>query len=388
MSSQSQPVVTIINRHYPPNPGITGESAWDLAKYLSQKNIDVQVVHINRTSEGGGERREAFGKVFKINSIYTGENEAIRFIAAFFDAFALVIKSILIRKKGIVICMTSPPMLAFWGGILFKLCSVPWFFWSMDLFPESFYAGGKISNQNIFYKWIKKLSYLFEPNALIAMGYKQAEYILHQYKKPIDTMVLPCGVITQQHINNQAPNWRTDDTKIYFGYCGNVGIAHDERLIVEMANAINPSKHQLILALYGVKANILKAQLKNLPGVVLVDNVPRSQLHFIDVHLVCLMQKWTHCAVPSKAVSSICAGGTILFLGDEESDNWFMLQNAGWHIQPTDSIKNQVQFFLENTTTESIQSKKQNAISLATNLSALVNTTYQQIAEMIQKKSN
>jgi hypothetical protein len=383
MSSQSQPIVTIINRHYPPNPGITGESAWDLANYLHQKNIDVQVVHINRTSEGGGERREPFGKVFKINSIYTGDNEAIRFVAAFVDAFTLVIKSISIRKKGIVICMTSPPMLAFWGSILFKLFNVPWFFWSMDLFPESFYAGGKISNQNILYKWIKKLSYSFAPKALIAMGYKQAEYINQQYKKPINTMVLPCGVITQQHINHEKPNWRTDESKIYFGYCGNVGIAHDERLIIELANAINPAKHQLILALYGVKANVLKEQLKNLEGVILVDNVPRSQLHFIDVHLVCLMQKWTHCAVPSKAVSSICAGGTILFLGDEASDNWFMLQNAGWRIHPTDSIKNQVDDFLKNITAESIYLKKQNAKTLANDLAAVVNTTYRQIADIV-----
>ena len=28
------PALTIVNRHYPPNPGITGESAWDLARYL------------------------------------------------------------------------------------------------------------------------------------------------------------------------------------------------------------------------------------------------------------------------------------------------------------------------------------------------------------------
>lgn len=385
MADTPKPVVTIINRHYPPNPGITGEAAWDLAKYLDTKNIDVQIVHINRTSDGGGERREPFGKIYKVGSIYTGQNEAIRFVAAIFDSVSLLAKAIGIRKGGMVICMTSPPMLAFWGGILFKLFNVPWFFWSMDLFPESFYADGKISDKNLFYKIVKKISYAFKPKALIAMGYKQAEYINEQYKKPVETLVLPCGVITQQHINNEKPVWRTDDSKIYFGYCGNIGLAHDERSVVELANSINPAKHQLILALYGVKAETLKSQLKNIEGVILVDSVPRSQLHFIDVHLVCLMEKWTHAAVPSKAVSSICSGGSILFLGSEKSDNWFMLQKAGWHLKPSESIKMQIDDLLSDISIEKINQKKNEAKILAIELSNLVNNTYQQIAEKIKK---
>ncbi|MFM2225721.1 MAG: hypothetical protein RJA07_1923 [Bacteroidota bacterium] len=383
MVNQQKPVVTIINRHYPPNPGITGEAAWDLAKYLDAKNIAVQIVHINRTSEGGGERREPFGTIYKVSSIYTGKNETIRFVAAIFDSVSLLAKAIGVRKKGVIICMTSPPMLAFWGGLFFKLFNVPWFFWSMDLFPESFYADGKISNTNSFYKIVKKISYAFKPKALIAMGYKQAEYINAQYNKPVETLVLPCGVITQQHINNEKPIWRTDDSKIYFGYCGNIGLAHDERSVVELAKAINSTKHQLILALYGVKAEALKAQLKNIDGVILVDNVPRSQLHFIDVHLVCLMDKWTHAAVPSKAVSSICAGGSILFLGNENSDNWFMLQRAGWRLNPDESIQHQIENLLADISFEKINSKKAEAKLLAIELSKLVTTTYQQIAEKI-----
>lgn len=386
MANNKKPVVTIINRHYPPNPGITGEAAWDLAKYLDTQNIDVQIVHINRTSEGGGERREPFGKIYKVGSIYTGQNEAVRFIAAIFDSISLLAKAIGVRKNGVVICMTSPPMLAFWGGILFKIFNVPWYFWSMDLFPESFYADGKISDTNPFYKIVKEISYAFKPKALIAMGYKQAEYVNSQYKNPVDTLVLPCGVITQQHINNEKPVWRTDDSKIYFGYCGNIGLAHDERSVVELANSINPTRHQLILALYGVKAEKLKAQLKNIEGVTIVDNVPRSQLHFIDVHLVCLMEKWTHAAVPSKAVSSICAGGSILFLGNENSDNWFMLQRAGWRLNPNESIKNQIEDLLRNISIKEINTKKAEAKSLAIELSNLVNNTYNEIA--VKVKSN
>ncbi|MEN9522826.1 MAG: hypothetical protein RL065_1203 [Bacteroidota bacterium] len=383
MANQPKKIVTIINRHYPPNPGITGEAAWDLAKYLDTQNIDVQIVHINRTSEGGGERREPFGKIYKVGSIYTGQNETIRFIAAIFDSISLLTKAIGVRKKGVIICMTSPPMLAFWGGMFFKLFNVPWYFWSMDLFPESFYADGKISNTNPFYKIVKKISYAFKPSALIAMGYKQAEYINSQYNKPVETLVLPCGVITQQHINNEKPFWRTDDSKIYFGYCGNIGLAHDERSVVELAQSLNPNKHQLILALYGVKAEGLKSQLKNIEGVIIVDNVPRSQLHFIDVHLVCLMTKWTHAAVPSKAVSSICSGGSILFLGNENSDNWYMLQKAGWRLNPQESIKHQIEEILNDISIEKINSKKAEAKVLATDLSNLVTTTYRKIAEKV-----
>jgi hypothetical protein len=69
-----KPTLTIVNRHYPPNPGITGESAWDLAKYLiDHHNIAVQIVHIDRTYDGGGAVREPVGKTFPVQTIYTGK---------------------------------------------------------------------------------------------------------------------------------------------------------------------------------------------------------------------------------------------------------------------------------------------------------------------------
>ena len=63
--------ITIVNRHYPPNLNITGENAWDLANYLIEKHqIDVAIVHIDRSYEGGGNKRIPVGKTVAIKTIY------------------------------------------------------------------------------------------------------------------------------------------------------------------------------------------------------------------------------------------------------------------------------------------------------------------------------
>ncbi|MCU0326164.1 MAG: hypothetical protein MUF45_13060 [Spirosomaceae bacterium] len=112
--------ITIVNRHYPPNLGITGESAWDLAKYLIEKHqAEVHIVHINRSYDGGGQMREPVGITHKINTIYEGKNKFLRFIAGPLDGFLLILKAIKL-KKGTIICMTSPPLLPFWAWICFQ----------------------------------------------------------------------------------------------------------------------------------------------------------------------------------------------------------------------------------------------------------------------------
>jgi hypothetical protein len=120
---------------------------------------------------------------------------------------------------------------------------------------------------------------------------------------------------------------------------------------------------------------------ENKKGITILKSVPRNELHFIDIHLVTLLNTWTHVAVPSKAVSSICSGSTILFCGNKESDNWYLLQNAGWLIEDNQQLKEQVKSTLASITTVQIQVKKQKADEIAQNLSRLIATSYDTIAQ-------
>lgn len=376
--------ITIVNRHYPPNLGITGESAWDLAKYLIEKHqIEVHIVHINRSYDGGGQMREPVGITHKINTIYEGKNKFLRFIAGPLDGLLLILKAIRL-KKGTIICMTSPPLLPFWASVLFSIFKRDWVLWSMDLFPEGFVSTGQIKESNWIYRQIIRLTYRNAPKRLIALGPKQASFLETKYNKSIPQIILPCGVLLNQERDNAQPSWKKNDDKIYLGYAGNVGDAHSDDFLISVIKNINPNKHHLVLALYGTKAeNVLKFA-KNRDGITILKNIPRSQLHFIDIHLVSLLKTWTHVAVPSKAISSVCAGGSILFCGSSESDSWYLNQSAGWLIDENSEIENQVKHFLEKITPEEVNTKRQNAEKVVIDLNNYLLNAYEEIARMSQ----
>lgn len=377
--------LTIVNRHYPPNPGITGESAWDLAQYLiDYHDFEVRIVHVKRSDLGGGAVREPIGKTFSIPTLYKGKKGVLKLVAGFFDGFFLIIKTLQVRR-GLVLCMTSPPLLPFWASWLFPLFGVRWALWSMDLFPEGFAADDVIKASNPIYRFVHWVTYRFAPSALFALGPNQASYVQNSYGKKIPTTIIPCGVLLNQPIDPHLPTWRLNDDKIYFGYAGNLGDAHSDTFLLALIQHLNPQKHHLILALYGTKAEKVLSVAQQKEGITILKNIPRSQLCFIDIHLVSLLTKWTHIAVPSKAMSSIGAGGSILFCGSKEADTWALLQEAGWYIDENDNIDNQVELYMKNITLQDVKKRKEAAQKVSTQLKELLIKGYEEIATFTQK---
>jgi hypothetical protein len=381
MSDNSQkrpPVITIVNRHYPPNPGITGESAWDMARYLIEKyQAEVHIVYIDRTYDGGGQIRQPVGILHPVNTIYEGKNGLLRLISGTLDGLLLILKARKL-KKGKIIVMTSPPLLPFWARWFLK----DWVLWSMDLFPEGFASAGTVKSTNFIYRWILKQTYRVAPQHLIALGPNQAAFVKQSFGQAIPTTILPCGVLFHQQNDPDKPEWKKPDGKIYFGYCGNLGQAHSDEFLMQFIDNMDSGKHQLILAIYGEKAEKVLAYAQNRQGITILKSVPRSQLHFIDVHLVSLLQEWTHIAVPSKAVSSICAGASMLFCGNKEADTWALLHKAAWLIEENDQIDAQIRDFLANLTIEEMQQKRANARELIRDLQTMVVDAYEDVKKL------
>lgn len=372
--------MTIVNRHYPPNPGITGESAWDLARYLiEQHGLEVVVVHIDRTYDGGGAIRQPVGETHAVKTIYQGKNGLIRLLAGFLDGFFLIRKAIKVRKGPLVI-MTSPPMLPFWASLLLR--KTPYWLWSMDLFPEGFAAEGKVGVKNPVYQWVIRQTYRNPPQQLIALGPRQAAHVLAKYGRKIPTTVLPCGVLMHQERDPNRPNWRTEnDGMIYLGYAGNIGQAHSAEFLKSVILNLDPRRFRLVLALYGTKAEAIWAVANGREGIIRLTNIPRSQLHYLDVQLVSLLPEWTHIAVPSKAMSAIGSGSPILFCGDPDSDSYVLLQEAAFLIDAHQNINQQVVDFYETINPETVAEYKVKAQQVALNLQQMVRQAYDEIVK-------
>ncbi|WP_255157723.1 hypothetical protein [Siphonobacter sp. BAB-5385] len=277
--------------------------------------------------------------------------------------------------------MTSPPLLPFWASLFLKRKN--WILWSMDLFPEGFAADGKIKPTNRLYRWILKKTYENAPKALIALGPNQAELLRRNYQQSIPTILLPCGVLVDQSRDKTRPDWHSDDTKIYLGYAGNVGEAHSAEFLESVIRQFNPEQQQLVLALYGTKAEGLLKLAEGKSGITILKSIPRAQLHWLDIQLVSLLPQWTHIAVPSKAVSAICSGSPILFCGSKEADTWELLRDAAWLINTDEELDTQVKQVLDSLTHSEIEDKKRSARLVSRRLNEMVDQAYQSIEKLI-----
>lgn len=373
--------VTFVTRYYPPNPNINGESICDMANYLHEHfSIESTIITTDRSFEGGGSKREPAGRVIRLKTLFRSQHPVLRFLTFLYDGFSLIRHS-LKYKDSLIVVSTSPPLLPVWVSLLYGK-NVKWALWAFDLFPEGFAATGTIGAGNPFYNWVIRKTYDSSPARLIALGPRQAAYIHRQFGRELPTSILPCGVFFYQDKSDIPPAWY-DPGKITLGYCGNVHEAHNPGFIKAVIDQIDPTQHQLILALYGSKAPEVKAYAQGKPGVILTDHVPRNQLHFIDVHLVSLTVRWTHIAVPSKAVSAIAMGSPILFCGSPDSDNWYMFREAGWLIEEQGDLPAQARNFVQSLTRADIDAKKTKTGAIYEGLKQQVLEAYKEVAKEI-----
>jgi hypothetical protein len=199
MAVQDGITVNIINRNYAPSPGITGESAAELALYLIKKNIVVNVISVNANYAGGADVKVPVGNVHKVKTFYNGKGKLLRLLGNLYEGFLLIRKSNSL-KPDVTICMTDPPLLNMWASILLGK-KRKWFLWSMDLYPEAFVAGKLVSKTSPVYKLIDKLTSRSKPAHVIALGNYQADYIKTRTNGNFSYTILPCGIYNKQSEN-------------------------------------------------------------------------------------------------------------------------------------------------------------------------------------------
>lgn len=380
--------IHIVNRYYPPNPAVTGEDASKMAAHLLNCLADVAVTvdYIDTPYLGGGSNITPAGNFAALQPVYKGRNKLLRFLGNFLEGRRLIKTAL--ANADIIIALTDPPLMNYWSGSLCRKKGVPWIYWSLDLYPDAFASAGLVSRNNPFYQYFDASVRKNAPDLFVALGREQARFIQKKFSRDIPYIVLPCG-IHNARANETRPDWRRDEGKIYFAYAGNLGEAHSHDFLIDFVRCLDPNKHRCILALYGSGASSVLREAKDNPAVEIVTAINRKDLHFVDVHLVSLKPDWTHICVPSKAVSAVCAGGTILFNGSEGADTWQMLHDAGWLVQECenrDTRMREIRSLLkELSVPQTLSEKKEHAMLLKRELFDLESHAYKSIVEWITK---
>lgn len=350
MGGETRTSVTIVNGNYPPMPGVTGESASELAWYLENYgSCDVSIVTLTTGYQGGGGSRDAAGEVHKVKSFYGGKKKLPRLVNSLFAGRALIKKAKSLNSEWTIV-MTDPILLSMWAALLLK--DKNWILWSMDLYPEALFASGLIGRDGWIGRKLLKWTYSSLPSAIISLGPGQSQYLRSVYaSKTLEMPIfeLPCGLFVDEDSGNgELPEWGNPE-KVTFGYVGNIGEAHDLEFVKEVIKNLDPELHQFILSTYGAKSTELIAFASKFPVVQQTDRVSRDDLKYIDVHLATLESHWTHVCVPSKVVSAVCAGSTFFLKADEKGDNWRLLSGAGVLFENRDDVSQAIQRSIDLT---------------------------------------
>jgi hypothetical protein len=358
----------ILNRNYPPNAGITGYSASELAEYLHQHGIEVHLVTVGGNYQGGVASQSSIqpAKLHHVRNLYDGKNKILRLMASLLEGWSMSRRAVSLGISPLI-TLTDPPLLNYWVARMCRKRRIPWIYWAMDLYPEAFVAAGLAKTDGFLYRYFKSELQKSMPAHLIALGAQQAEYIQKNASRPLSFSILPCGV---DQIERPAvrPDWLPTGDKIIFCYIGNLGQAHDPRFVEAVIAALDPARHHFILAVYGIHASRLLKYAADFNHVTILNAVDRKELGFIDIHLASLEPVWDHLCVPSKAVSAVCAGSCLLLCASELGDNWHLLQDASWRAEPGDDMPAEVARIVASLTPDAVARKRAKALGCCQNL--------------------
>src|SRR5690554_4114784 len=139
MAEKSRLKITFLNRYYPPNNSVTGNSAYELAEFLSlDSNLLINSVSF-KTDYGTAksEQNNLVGNNYYLNTPFRGKNKILRLIFNLYEGYLLLKKAIKINSN-VIVTLTDPPLLTFWAALLLRKRNIKWVSWTMDLYPDAF----------------------------------------------------------------------------------------------------------------------------------------------------------------------------------------------------------------------------------------------------------
>ncbi len=360
--------VIFVNKFGPASNAITGRNATELADFLSDNNLEVTFICLQADYKQANKAQDHHGSTYKVRelrSFYKGNSPLLRLINSLFDGFRLWLTSVT-RKCDAVIVMTDPPLLFFWFQLFRSFSKRRLFYWTMDLYPEAFVAAKLISESNIIYKFLHKIIYGKPPDLTIVLGNKQLSYLQSKFKHAIPNVVIPCGVVeaTGTALDRNKNN-NNINGKITFGYGGNVGEAHDADFLILLIQQLDPEKHEMIVSLYGSKAQYVKDSIMLNKSVMFKEYLSQVDISSIDINVATLLPQWHHICVPSKAVTAICCGSALLLNATKDSDAWDMFEGGSWLIESGGDYSTEIKDYLSTLSMESIDSRKMKTNGLA-----------------------
>jgi glycosyltransferase involved in cell wall biosynthesis len=298
---------------------ITSGNAYENKNTLYPKEENYKGIHIKRL------RTSWFGKGSKLG----------RFITFFTFNVKLFISLLFIRKGRyeLMISLSVPPLISFFGIIVARLKKIKFLFWAMDLQPELAILSGYLNKNSYLTKMLLLMGdYAYKKSDLIVTLDKyMAEHIKKRGAKDVRIKVIPVwpvmyDIFKGNRLDNPFRIEHGFADKVVIMYSGNHSVMHSLYTLLNVALDLRDDPRFLFVFVGG---GVRKRDVTNFIEKHLLTNIVqlplqgRDKIHLslssADIHAVVLGNGCTGYTHPSKIYSAMAIGRPVLYVGPKQS---------------------------------------------------------------------
>ena len=370
------PRIWIISEYYYPVVVTTGYYVTEIAEFLAQKGVDINVLSSNNryydSDKSSMLKEEEHNGVRIFRSIQRqipkDKNCAriIRFVSLSFSFLWMALKKI--KKGDIVIVLTNPAFFLLLMPLVKRLKKCKYHLLVHDIFPENLVSIGKNRNHGIAFRYIKKVfdKAYSKADSCIAIGHDMAAVLEAKVHGKTKIEIIPNWSDTDSVYPYSKEKTKTFSSVldfagkgIIFQFAGNLGRAQGlDNLLLAIEKIQNPDAKFMFVG-SGAKLKEIDDFAKKHDAVVSLGFIPRSEqndfLNACDIGIVTLADGMYGLGVPSKSYNIMAAGRPILYIGERDSEIALCIKkySIGWIVEPNnpDALANQIELILKERRT-------------------------------------
>ncbi len=338
--------ILFINQFYWPDSSATSQQLTDLTVGLAARGHDVTVLCSAGGYAAAASAQAPVGvKVLRVNALPFVRGKAGRLMSYLSFYAVAAARGLLTKRSDMVICMTTPPLIALVGVLIRAVRGSQFFEYEQDLYPDvavdlgMFKRGGFVDRVT---------------GALIDFARHQADGLIALGPCMRDRLIargIPGSKIfvAENWANSKAitPMPRPGDSKeVVVLYSGNLGLAHDLGTLTGAMEVLKEdTRFRFLFVGNGGRRQELAdfCTVNDIHSAEFRPYVPRDQLSeglaLGDIGLVTQRDDCCGSVIPSKLYGILASGRPLLYIGPKAATPALIIDRhaCGWHVRPGDT---------------------------------------------------
>jgi colanic acid biosynthesis glycosyl transferase WcaI len=347
--------VLIISQAFWPDTASVAQHMTDLAKEILRSGQSIDVFSSRNDYEQHqikyptSEVHEGI-RIQRISNTGFGKKRVIGRLADFFTFNFLLFFRLLGIKKNkyqLIICTTSPPLVAYIALRLSRQKKIPFCYWTMDLQPELSIASGMIRKGSPTARFLTSIgNYIIRhADCRITLDKYMKDHLLNRGAEEKNTHIVPVWPVMQEMYEGERLDnpFRIENhfgDRVVVMYSGNHSYVHPLGSLLE--TALELKNHQDILFVFigeGVRKKEVTAfkVMHGLENIIQLPFQPRNNIHLslgaADIQVVIMGDGQVGFTHPNKIYGAMFIGRPIVYIGPSPSHITDILKDLPGNIQ-------------------------------------------------------